>query len=140
MEDLTELLCQLWAASQAYCDVKNYIPVHLVKPPKSGFCFMQLHSTSVSKKGHGSSPKRPAGLSWEVGLDFSCVSRHCGRYRGTETVSVRGRKNLLAMPLVRLNGKVDGEPGQSSPMGEFEQKLNDPNWCPRVIRFESNTG
>lgn len=53
MEDLTELLCQLRAASQAYCDVKEHLPVHLVKLPTSGFYFMQLHSTSVSKKGHG---------------------------------------------------------------------------------------
>lgn len=60
----------------------------------------------------------PEGLSLEVGLDFSCVARDRGRFRETETGSVRWRKNPQAMPFVLgLSGKVGRESGQSSPLG-----------------------
>lgn len=116
MEDLTELLCQLQASSQAYCDVKKHLPVHLVKPPMSGFCFMQLHSTSASKKGHGISPQRPARLSSEVGLDVSYVFRDCGK--------LQGNRNWLSWREEEPSGyalgsgsveKLTGSQGQSTP-------------------------
>lgn len=101
---------------------------------------MQLHSTCVSKKGHGISPKRPAGLAWDVGLDFSYVSRHW---------ELQGNRNWPSQTEEEPSSYALGSgsmeeltvsQAQSSPMGEFEQKLNDPNGGPIEIRFGSDTG
>ena len=58
-----------------------------------------------------------------MGLDFSYVARGCRNFGETETGPVRWRKNLLATLLVLSSvEKLTARQGQSSPMGEFEQR------------------
>lgn len=104
MEDLTELLCQLWAASQAYGDVKKYLPVHLVKPQSLASVSCSCTQPVLVKRDRASLLKGPQDWlgTWVWTFPMSLGTGSC---RGTETGPVRQRKNLLAMLLVRAQWK-----------------------------------